>query len=61
MLLGWKYIMQYGWADSVVDPDDASTTSDEGYGAPETDDWMDNKEFYKSSDDVFSICNTASL
>lgn len=53
--------MQYGWADSVVDPDDASTTSDEGYGAPETDDWMDNKEFYKSSDDVFSICNTASL
>ena len=40
-----------------MDPDDASTTSDEGYGAPETDDWMDIKEFYKSPDDVPRFTN----
>ena len=39
-----------------MDPD-ASTTSDEGYGAPETDDWMDIKEFYKSPDDVPRFTN----
>ena len=52
-----KAFIQYGWADSVVDPDDVSTTSDEGYGAPETDDWMDIKEFYKSPDDVPRFTN----
>ena len=46
-----KVFIQYGWADRLVDPD-ASTTSDEGYGASETDDWMDIKEFYKSPDDL---------
>ena len=27
-----KAFIQYGWADGVVDPDDVSTTSDEGMG-----------------------------
>ena len=52
-----KAFIQYGWADSVVDPDDVSTTSDEGHGAPETDDWMDIKEFCKSPDDVPKFTN----
>ena len=51
------HYIQYGWADSVVDPDDASTTSDEGFGAPETDNWIDIKEFYKSPDDVPRFTN----
>lgn len=33
---GYATDIQHGWADSVVNPDDTSTTSNEGYGAPET-------------------------
>ena len=47
-----KAFIQYGWADSIVDPDNVSVTNDESYGAPKTDNWMDTKEFYKSPDDV---------
>lgn len=40
-----------------MDPDNTSTTSDEGYGASETDEWMDIKEFYKSPDGVPRFTN----
>ena len=40
-----------------MDPDAASTTSDQDYGVPETDDWMYIKEFYKSHDDVSRFTN----
>ena len=33
-----KMYIQYGWADTLVDPDNISATSDEGYGAPECND-----------------------
>lgn len=49
--------IQYGWADALVDPDKACATSDDGYGAPETDDWVDIKQYYTSSDIVPSFTN----
>ena len=52
-----KAFIQYGWADSIVDPDNVSVTNDESYGAPKTDNWMDIKEFYKSPDDVPRFTN----
>ena len=33
-----KAYIQYGWADTLVDPDNVSATSDESYGAPDTSD-----------------------
>ena len=52
-----KAFIQYGLADSIVDPDNVSVTNDESYGAPKTDNWMDIKEFYKSPDDVPRFTN----
>ena len=49
--------IQYGWADIVINPDDVSTVTDEGYGAPETDKWTDIKEFYRSPDNVPKFTN----
>ena len=47
-----KAFIQYGWADSIVDPDNVSVTSDESYGTPKTDNCMDIKDFYKSPDQI---------
>jgi len=35
----------YGWADTLVDPENVCAIGDEGYGAPENDDWIDIKQY----------------
>jgi len=58
---------RYGWADALVDPDNFCATEDEGYGAPETDDWVNIKQYYTSPDTVPTftnaqlLCTTTSL
>ena len=52
-----KAYIQYGWADTLVDPDNVSATSDESYGAPDTSDWVDIKQFYTSPDTVPNFTN----
>jgi len=32
--------IQYGWADTLADPDNTSVNNNEGYGAPESDELM---------------------
>jgi len=49
--------IQYGWADTLVDPDDTSVNNDEGYGAPESDEFVNIKQFYTCPDTVPNFTN----
>jgi len=52
-----KAYIQYGWADTLVDPDNTSVNNDEGYGAPESDEFVDIKQFYTCPDTVPNFTN----
>ena len=49
--------IQYGWADTLVDPENTSVNSNEGYGAPECSDFVDIKQFLTDPDIIPNFTN----